>query len=186
MFFPFDTQKTIQAIGVLLRCHRFSIASKLRILKLLYIADRESIKEAGRPMLGARAVAMDHGPLHSAALNLINGEHIDEPEFAQHFDKFGYMVQLCADPGVDRLSRYEIEKLQEVCERHGADNDWKLSHVITHSFQEWIANFQPGTSTTIPLESIIDAVGRSEDKQSIMQELESEIRADQWFEGRSL
>jgi len=100
-----------------LRSHPHWFASKLRVLKLLYIADREALAEVGRPILGYRTVAMEHGPLHSSVLNLIDGEHIDEPAFSAHFDKFGYMLQMSHDPGVDRLSRFDIEKLQAVCEK---------------------------------------------------------------------
>ncbi|HQU43179.1 MAG TPA: Panacea domain-containing protein [Pirellulales bacterium] len=186
MFLRFDTTKTLQSIGVVLRQHHLCAASKLRIVKLLYVADRESIRETGFPILGTKTVAMDHGPLHSAVLDLINGEHVDEPCFAASFDKFGYMVQMVTDPGVDRLSRYEIEKLQEVCERYAAAGDWELAHHVTHRFPEWQNNFRPGTSTTISIESIIDAVGRGDDKASIMDDIRQELDADVAFGAKSL
>lgn len=188
MFQPFNAEKAVQAIGVLLRCHRHSVATKLRILKLLYIADREGIKEIGRPVLGCRTVAMDHGPLHSAVLDLINGEHIAEPLFSKYFEKFDYFVELSRDrdPGVGRLSRFEIEKLQEVCERYAVVSDWDLAHKVTHSFPEWIDNQRPGTSATIPLEHIIAAVGRSTDQVNILKDLADEVRADELFGQHSL
>ncbi|MEX2119930.1 MAG: Panacea domain-containing protein [Pirellulales bacterium] len=185
MFLRFEAEKTIQAIGVVLRCHALSIASKLRILKLLYIADRESLAETGRPILGSRVVAMDHGPLHSQVLDLINGEHIDEPLFSEHFEKWGHTVRLSKDPGVGQLSRYDIEKLQDVCERYSAKSDWDLTHGITHSFPEWKNNYSEGTSKIIPLEDIIDAVGRSSDKDVILQDIADEIRVDDLFGEKS-
>jgi uncharacterized phage-associated protein len=81
MYLRFDSQKAIQAIGVILRNHPHTWASKLRILKLLYIAERESIQETGHPIIGSRVVAMDHGPLHSRVLEMINGADISEPIF---------------------------------------------------------------------------------------------------------
>lgn len=37
--------------------------SYLRMLKLLYLADRESLKETGHTITGDRVVAMEHGPV---------------------------------------------------------------------------------------------------------------------------
>ena len=53
----FDVQKTIQAAAELLRFERNRM-SYLRLLKFLCIADRDSIRESGMPILGSRAVAM--------------------------------------------------------------------------------------------------------------------------------
>ena len=180
MFFPSDSAKAIQAIGVILGGHHCAMASKLRISKLLYIADRESIQETGRPILGSRVVAMDHGPLHSAVLDLINGEHVDEPRFSENFEKFGYMVQRQKDPGVGRLSRYEIEKLNELCERYASVSDWDLAHNVTHAFEEWKTNYCEGTSRTIPLEAIMDAVGVA-NRAEIARDIEREQEADALF-----
>jgi len=181
----FDKDKALQAIAVILRAHRLDFASKLRILKLLYIAERECLRDTGRPILGSRIVAMDHGPLHSAVKYLIEGQTSAEPEFSTHFDKFGYMVQLSDDPGVHKLSQIEIEKLQEVCERYLGINDWVLAHYITHGFEEWKAVYREGTSTTIPLETLLDAVGRENDKQDIMGDLRRSHEADHLFGGPS-
>jgi len=45
----------------------------LKLMKLLYLADRESMRRNGRPISGDRYVSMDHGPVLSQTLNLING-----------------------------------------------------------------------------------------------------------------
>lgn len=185
MHYCFETQKVIQAIGVLLRNEHAQTASKLRILKLLYIADRESIKETGRPIIGSRVVAMDHGPLHSEVLNLINGQHIDEPDFSRNFQKVGYLIEQVKDPGVGRLSRYEIAKLQESSDRYASLGDWELAHEVTHEFEEWKRNYQQGTSMTICLEDIIDAVGRTAEKDSIIQNVVDETEFDELFESSS-
>ncbi len=178
MFRKFDPLKTVQAIAAILRSHRHETASKLRVLKILYIADRENIRDNGFPMFGCRAVAMDHGPLHSVAKDLIDGEHIEEPLFHSHFNRDGYLLQLKEkDPGVGRLSRCEIEKLQEVCDRVAAMSDWDIAYGITHQFKEWIEKYKKGTSQVIPLEDIIAAVGRAGDQDGILEELRNEYNA---------
>lgn len=186
MYLKFDSEKAIQAIGVILRNHPHRLAGRLRILKLLYIAERESIMEIGHPLVGSRVVAMDHGPLHSRVLDLINGADMAEPKFSAHFFRLGYLVEMTEDPGVGHLSAYEVEKLQEVCERYAAVNDWTLAQEITHGFKEWSDRYRKGTSTPIPLEDIIEAVGRGEDKEAILADLRGEINADVAFGAPSL
>lgn len=186
MFLKFNAPKAIQAIGVIARQHRGHIVGKLRILKLLYIADRDGIRDHGWPLLGSKMVAMDHGPLHSAVLDLINGKHIDEPKFSAHFDVAGHIVEMVDDPGVDQLARAEIERLQELCHRYSEVNDWELAQHVTHEFPEWRNCYRAGTSTPIPMEAIIDAVGRSGDKKAILDDLRQERDADAAFGAPSL
>ena len=181
MFKRLDTRKAVQAIGVLLMQDRSRTLSKMRILKLLYIAERECIGEFGRPLLGAKTVAMPHGPLHSSVLELINGQHIDAAEFTEHFSRFGYQVAADSDPGVSLLSRAEVTKLRDVSDRHAADGDWSLAHDVTHKFKEWLDNYEEGTSTDIPIEDIIDAVGRGNDKAAIISDLKDSAIADSVF-----
>ncbi len=181
-FRKFDPEKIVQAIGVLLREHKDETASKLRILKMLYIADRECIKENSFPMFGSRTVAMDHGPLHSDALRLIDGEHTAETLIHKHVCRSGYLLSLRGGgDGVDLLSRYEIEKLQELCRKFAAKGDWEISHGITHQFAEWTKHTANGTSQTIPIEDIIDAVGRGDDKEFIMDGIKAEYNAKAAF-----
>ena len=60
MAFHFNLDKTMQAIAALLHFHGTKEMSYLRLLKILYIADRESLKETGRPITGDHVVAMEH------------------------------------------------------------------------------------------------------------------------------
>ncbi len=178
--FRFPIRKTIEAAGVLAGFEHSLRISRLRLLKLLYIADRESLKETGRPMLGVKAVAMDHGPLHSEVFDLVKGEHIQEPAWSRFFRNAGYHVERIADPGRASLSRYEIEKLTEVSERFSPLDDWQVADE-THKFGEWEKNAEKGTSRPIPFEDIIDAVGRSSDKAAILQDARDKATADRLF-----
>jgi uncharacterized phage-associated protein len=54
----------------------------VRLLKLLYIADREMMAEAGAPITGDRAVAMDHGPVLSHVYDLVKGKAARAGEWA--------------------------------------------------------------------------------------------------------
>ena len=112
-----DVEKAIQAVGVLLR-REGKRAGRLRLLKLLYIADRTSLMKTGCQILGSRIVAMKHGPLHSEVLDLINGDHIRAPQWSRYFRNVGYTVVLAEEPAIGKLSRFEIELLNQVVDDH--------------------------------------------------------------------
>src|SRR4051812_11294735 len=114
MFLRFDPTRAIQAGAVLLKTTPSRRMTRLRLLKLLYIADRETLQEAGRPITGDRAVAMKNGPVLSRIYDLIKGADLAAPEWERFFRNADrWEVELVGEPGVGELSKYEIEKLQE-------------------------------------------------------------------------
>lgn len=179
--FRFNLLKTLQAAAVLLWAHPLHVMSRLRLLKLLYIADRESLRETGAPITGDRVVAMEHGPVLSETYDLIRGEHIRANEWTEHFEVIGYDVKLTRDPGTGRLSRYEIEKLSEVTRRFEHEWDWAVAEE-THTFEEWRRNAPGDSSTPIPVEHILEAVGRKQDIEAIRQDAEAVAAIDRVLE----
>lgn len=182
MFRPFDTEKSLAAAAVLLRGERAGVMGKLRLLTLLYLADREALKETRRPLLGFRLIAAEHGPVHAALRDLLDGQHIDVPRFAAFFRHDGYRVELIADPGVASLSRYEIGKLQEIGQRHEGLSDWDLANGVARDCPEWRKNYVEGEPRVIPLADVIDAVGRSADREAILQNLRDQAAFDRLFQ----
>lgn len=168
MWFPLNLNKAMQAAGVLLEFESSSRMDKLRLVKLLYMADRKALCETGNPIIGTRVVAMDNGPLHSEILDLINGEHVREPEWAHFFHLDGYSVVMKIDPGRSLLSRYEIEKLLLVSRDMLPYSTYEVVE-ITHGFEEWKKNRKSGTSTDISLEDLLDAVGKRDCLDSILE-----------------
>lgn len=178
-----NVEKAIQAAGVILRAEG-KRASRLRLLKLLYIADRESIRRTGAPILGSRIVGMRHGPLHSEILDLINGNHIGEPSWSRHFHNVGQQVVMDEEPETGKLSRFEITLLKEIVEARVNQSDYDIA-VETHSFHEWLSVYprDQNTSRPIPIELLIDAVGRGQDKESILQDMRDASAYDRFFGG---
>lgn len=179
--FRFKLKKTIQAIAVLFREEHVERMPYIRLLKLLYVADRESLQETGRPITGDHVVAMDHGPVLSRTYDLIKGETVGTDVWSGFFRRCHYLLEIVAQPDVGELSRYEIEKLQSVAKRHEDDNDW---HIVnqTHAFDEWKRN-QPvsGSSRPIPFEDVLRAVGREKDLESIAKYQQDEQVYDRIF-----
>jgi uncharacterized phage-associated protein len=179
-----DVEKAVQAVGVILR-REGKRATRLRILKLLYIADRECLERTGSFLLGSKVIAMKHGPLHSEVLDLINGAHAGEPYWSRFFGNENKYVVLSNEPDVGRLSRKEVALLNEVVdERQGLD-DWEVVDE-THSFHEWLKNYPDRTERTsypISLDDLIDAVGRHEDADAIRQDIADDDIYDRYFAG---
>ncbi len=156
--FKFDFNKTVQASAVVLRSHGKRM-DYLRLLKLLYIADRELIAATGNPLTGGRVVAMKHGPVLSSVYDLIKqqGGLTGEWDAAIHTD--GYQVELMKDPGGGHLNRGEVSKLTELCDRYRSVGTWELVD-LTHEFPEWQEAFRPNAASLIAWDDVLRAQGR--------------------------
>ena len=178
--FPLKVEKAIQAIGVLFRNDRVRRMNYMRVLKLLYIADREALGETGRPITGGPAVAMERGPVLEEVYDLIRGLHAEMPTWDEHFQKDRYDLVLRKDTDVGRLSRYEIRKLQAVAQKYAECDEWELSR-LTHAFAEWKKN-DPGTSSRpIPLADMLEAAGQGESAGEIVEEACEKVRIERLF-----
>ena len=117
----FNEVKATQAAARLLR-GRGGRMSYMKLIKLLYLADREALGRWGRSITADTYVSMDKGPVLSHVLERINeGSSPDDPSFwAQHIVSVGnYEVELNEDPAGDALSEAEDEVLDEVFKVHG-------------------------------------------------------------------
>jgi uncharacterized phage-associated protein len=150
----------VQASGVLLQLDANRMAS-IRLLKLLYIADRELLAETGRTITGDQAVALKNGPVLGRAYDLIKGVAPQSREWSVFIHRVHYSVELKEGPGRGKLSKVEIEKLTEVTERFRTMDDWELSE-HTHEFPEWKNHHGPGASTPIPWQEMLEAQGKAE------------------------
>lgn len=180
--FRFNLEKAIQAAGVILRQEPGGRINYMKLLKLLEIAERESLRHSGTTITGDRLVAMERGPLPSNIYDLIKGEHISLQRWETFICREGYHVALRENPGVSRLSRFEIETLQEVATRHANHDEWEMVK-ITHEFEEWTKNKpDSGSSRDIPIRDVLLAVGKSEEEaDAILSEADAQQQMDQFF-----
>ena len=133
----------------------------LRLLKLLYIADREYLLTYGETITGDRVVAMDHGPVLSTVFDLIKGKATRSDDWAHHLQTLpeSRMVYLREDPRTGLLCRASEKILNDVHEQYGYVSRYQLRD-ITHDFPEWKEYFQPKTSTLIPWDAILRLNGK--------------------------
>jgi uncharacterized phage-associated protein len=180
MFVKIDQQKAIEAAGVLLRLTKYCEMDRKRLLALLFLSEREAIKQTGRPLIGGRISALPFGPIHSEVYSLIQGAGRNQAEWSRHFENEKYRVRLAdSGIGVSSLSRFEIALLNEISAKYDGYGTWDVAEASHTS--DYHKNYIQGTSTTIPLEDIIDSVGRTTDKESILQDLQDSAAFDAFF-----
>lgn len=183
--FRFNVNKATQAAGVLLEREPDSRTNYMRLLKLLYIADRETLAERGRPITGSPAYAMERGPVLGLVLDLIKSLDPDSEQWMKFIRTDHYDVVLEQKPGNLDLSRAEIRKLQEVSDRYRNDDEWALVK-ICHELPEFKKNDPllenpPAKRKDIPLEDVLDAVGRLKDKDAILSQVNEAIAFADFF-----
>ena len=146
----------------------------MRLLKLLAIADRESVRVTGRSITGDRHVAMEHGHILSNIYNLIQLKHRDKAQWAAWFVNDGRDVVLANDPGDGQLSIYDVELLAST-EAKFRDFTTKQLRDYSHGLADWKKNEPvPGGHNPISAEDTIDAVGLSGKKAVILAEASAE------------
>jgi uncharacterized phage-associated protein len=176
--FRVDVPKTIQAICLLLKAMKTDRLEYISLLKLLYIADRESLAERGAPITGDLPVAMRNGPVLSAVYALVNHEREEDlPLWLRYFHREDYDLEMKEDPGTDLLSRYEERKLSEIAERF-AKFSWRDLVRYTHAFDEWKINNPEDEGVnvlSISIDDILNAVGRRDQAESIKQDMAARV-----------
>ena len=119
MKFVFDEEKATQAAALLLERAGGEL-NYMKLLKLLYLADRQAFIESGYPITGARMVSMDCGPVLSEVYNLITTQSESQSFWQVAITpQTNYTVRLQCQRGQDRLSRFDRETLAAVWDRFG-------------------------------------------------------------------
>ena len=160
MQFVFDEPKATEAASHVLSLSGGSM-SYLRLIKLMYLADRRCLVETGFSITGDRMVSMPHGPVLSAVLNRIKDaregiatvwrEAVSPPS--------AYQVRLLEPPPrTGRLSRYEIRVLRETCDKYKPLSDWRLRD-LTHRLPEY--HDPKGSMLPIDPKEILRSEGKS-------------------------
>jgi uncharacterized phage-associated protein len=160
MSLRFDETKATQAAAFFLNL-RGGRMSYLKLIKLLYLADRAALLRWGIPITTDRYVSMDHGPVVSQIYNLLL-EDKAKPVWAEYISPPSeYEVQLQKEAPTDRLSRAEERLMREIFAQYGNMGRWQLVDYV-HTLAEW--QNPHGSSIPISIRSILKAGGEDEDE----------------------
>jgi uncharacterized phage-associated protein len=143
--------------------------TKLKAVKLLYLADRYHLFRYGRPIVGDRYVAMDLGPVPEDAFQLISRviepAEVDDPQRTRALERLevyrGFMRQYSypvlrarTAPDLSVFSESEIEALDATIREHGSQPARTLVD-LTHehrAYKRANAGRVPGSSVELPYE----------------------------------
>lgn len=182
----FDITKAVQAISVIFNEESADSLEYLRVLKLLYIAERESIAETGRPIIGDRIVAMNNGPVMSTVYNLAKERPVNPAQWEAwnpYIRSSGrYLISLVENPGVGKLTKYEMSKIRDVTKRYIGTDQWEIVEE-THRFIEWIRNHKKDTSVTISMQNIFEALGKQNEFAGVSNAVKEEMFFEDFFKG---
>jgi uncharacterized phage-associated protein len=141
----FDEKKAAHAAAFFLHSAQGELAV-LKLVKLLYLAERRSFEKFGEPIIGDKIVSMPHGPVLSRTLNYINGLEDSVPGGWETWiaDRANHNVAL-RDPSCIRtpeddllaLSDGDLEVLAEVWARFGHMTKYQLRDFTHHHCPEW-------------------------------------------------
>jgi uncharacterized phage-associated protein len=155
----FNARKSAQVIAFFVSKNNDPI-NILKAIKLVYLADRRSLKKFGFPILDETRVSMPHGPVNSTTYSHACGEYDLEASGWSDFleDRADHMIaakKKFSVDDLDELSEADIECLEEVWTEFGSMGKWKIVN-WTHdrkNIPEW--ENPNGSSKPIPLERIL-------------------------------
>jgi uncharacterized phage-associated protein len=157
--FRFNLDRTVQAIAYIL--DHVGTTDKVKLTKLLYLADRSHFITNGYPITGDDQYAMKKGPVPSNTLDALDGDYAGAEEKLFpfiHADDF--RISLKQSPGTSLLSQAERETLDAIIREHGQKDKWELVNE-THLLPEYVQTYVEGTSTRIPYERIASVSGNA-------------------------
>ena len=161
MKFTFNPKKSAQAGAYLLKANGGDMEKYLWI-KMLYLADRESLQRWEEPITGDTPASLPYGPVLSIIYDLTKGDCPNLREYWSEFisdaDQETNRVQLKGDPGVDELSKAEVDILQSVFDRF-RNYTWDQMRDFCHNLPEY-EDVGKG-SKPLPFEKILLAVGKN-------------------------
>lgn len=177
----FNEAKATQVAALLLKLRGTHRMKFLKLVKLMYIVDREALARWGRPVSTDTYVSMDKGPVLSRVYSLISEEQCEPAFWARHIvPASDHDVRLDADPGDQELSRAEDELIREVFARHGHKNRWQIVDEL-HRLPEW--QDPHGSMIPITIRDILSALGKSRaDIAAIEEALEADAFAEVLFQ----
>ena len=158
--------------------------SVLKLVKLMYLAEREHMKRYLHPITLDHFVSMPHGPVPTAVYDILNG-CLDSEEWRRLIsERQGNEVVLRSgvkEEDLDELSDLEVETAERVWREFGKMDPWELRNWTHEHCPEW--EDPDGSSYAIPYARILRVAAGLDGSQAedVARELEA-LRASM-FEG---
>jgi uncharacterized phage-associated protein len=141
LHFDFDYRKATQALNYFARQEGDQI-NKMKVLKLLYFADRYHIRKYGRLVTNDNYLAMQHGPVPSTSKDIAEDNDYLNDEIRAYSVQFIEPVgnlSLRSIKKIDKsvLSDSDMEALCFAWDNFGHYDQFELRD-LTHNYPEWL------------------------------------------------
>lgn len=131
----------VQALHYLLK--QLGTIDKLKLVKLMFLADKLHLIRYGRTITGDTFLAMPNGPVGSMVKDVLSGEmgflSQNDTGFCEKFieqnGKYDYHARE-NNPDFGMLSKSDYKILNEVICKFGKLDKWQLVE-LTHKYPEW-------------------------------------------------
>lgn len=153
ILFQYDADKAREAVLRLLHRHGGSM-DKLKLIKLLFYADRAHLVRYGRPIVGGHYFAMNLGPVSSELKDNIDSTEKDDQ---LPFKIIGSYNLVAKEPSDENwLSESDLEVLDEIYAEYNHIDSVKLG-LMSHNLKAW-KNNKPlqGGRKPIPYEDFFE------------------------------
>ena len=134
----------------------------IRLLKLLYLAERRAMARWGDSISGDHFVSMPKGPVLSQTYDLIKGDSSDSPWNTLIKGERNYEVSVLDGIGIDdldELSKAELDILQITIDEFGHMSSFEIVQFTHDNCSEW--QDPQGSSYPISPESVFRAMGKN-------------------------
>lgn len=162
--------KTTQDAALFLKLNDGKL-NYMKLIKLMYLADREALSRWERPLTGDSYFSMKNGPILSNVLDWISSGKPpgEELYWTRHISNpTEYNVSLKKDPGESELSKREIDLIKEIDEKYKEFNQWEMVDICHKILPEWE---NPGaTSIPIKIEDILKTTGKTDREIFLIEE----------------
>ena len=122
----FDRKKATELAAFILSLDPLRKMNFVKLLKLIYLADREALDTEGHSISTDTWASMKHGPVPICTYNLVGGGGDPDNAVWDEFieDGSNYMVHLRKHPGMVYLSESEQSVVKKVFDKYGGLPVW--------------------------------------------------------------
>lgn len=135
----FKEEKIAQMAAYFLKMRGGSMAV-VKLMKLLYLADRYSLEQYGHPISNAPLASMEHGPVISPAINFAKGDFMDGSWCKWIGPRKNHELSLSrnfeSDKELGLLSKADLMVMKTVFEEYGHLDRWEVVKK-THELPEY-------------------------------------------------
>ncbi|MDR1613127.1 MAG: SocA family protein [Planctomycetota bacterium] len=175
----FNEQRAAQAAAYLLWRAGGSL-QVVKLMKLLYLAERLCLERYGEPLTGDNLFSLQHGPILSMTLNLISGKAKPVSDWKrwladrkEHDVSLSDMSAIHSPADFTHLAEIDLEALEETWNASGHMDTWELVRYTHDELPEWQ---DPGKSSQpISYTEILRSAGWGEEAiKNLVERLEAQ------------